>query len=115
MGKRFCADISSYAEEIIEELNEYETLIMTELGRMSISVKKNISEETLKNKLPDDHIKNFSKNRDSLKAKGLIVKYRPGNYGVPKLGRIVARKLLEKSRNKKYNDLNRILLVIEIK
>jgi len=80
---------------------------------MRISVKKNVSENTIKRKLPDDHLKDFSKNMNKLISKGLVVRYRVGNYGVPKLGRVITRKLLEKSRNKKYHYLKKILLLVE--
>ncbi|MCL2115490.1 MAG: hypothetical protein FWH29_04640 [Methanobrevibacter sp.] len=114
--KKSTKDVSFQAELIIEGLNEYETLIVTELGRLKISVNKNVSEETLKKKLPDDHLKHFSRSIRNLKSNGLIVKYRNENWGVSQIGRIVARKLVEKYRAKKYKKQNlRIMALLNIK
>lgn len=77
----------------------------------NVSVKKNISEETIKKKLPDEYLIGFKKAIKSLLAKGLLVKYRPHNYGLSKDGRILSRRIQDKHQKKFYSNLRMLVLV----
>jgi len=86
------------------------------LGRLLVSRNKNVNEHTIKNKLPNTHLKSFSKNMKKLKSKKLIGVYRNENWAVTQLGRVVNQKLVEKSKAEKYGKMGlRVLLVIDNK
>ena len=99
-------------DEIIQNLTDTEEKILLECGKMNISVKKNITEETIKKKLPNDFLVEFNKSLKNLLSMGLIVKYRPHNYGLSKRGRIVSRKIKERNDEKLYSNL-RILMLLD--
>ena len=99
------------SEISIDDLSTVERKILLICGRMCISVKKNVNEETLKKKLPDKYSSEFNFALKSLLHKGILVKYRPHNYGVSKEGRILAYKLKELEDNDLYSDLRLLLLL----
>lgn len=61
-------------ESIIGKLTPVEEKILLECGKYNISVKKNISEETIKKKMPDEFLPKFNKSLKSLLSKGILVK-----------------------------------------
>lgn len=77
-------NLNSSPEEIINQLSPTEKQILYILGKLDISIKKNINENTIKKKLSDNHLKKFPKSLNNLKNSGLIVKYRNNNWGVSK-------------------------------
>lgn len=98
-------DINDSYEDIIKQLSSVEKNILFECGKMNISIKKNINEETIKKKLSKKDLKNYRKAQKNLINSGLMVKYRSKNYGLSQKGRIVAN-IIVKDRNKKfYKDL----------
>ena len=105
-------DINQTPEEIIENLSPTEINILYILGKMHISVKKNFNEHTLKKKLSNKDLKHYEKSFSNLKNSGLIVMYRPGNFGISKKGRIVADEIVNLKRRNIYKNL-RILLLMD--
>ena len=105
-------DIDNEPKEIIKELSETEKHILYILGKMRISVKKNFDEHTLKKKLSNKDLKNYKKAFSNLCTSGIIVMYRPGNYGVSKKGREVADELVEQKRANIYSNLRILMLQI---
>ena len=105
-------NLNDSPEEIINQLSPIEKQILYVLGKLKISVSKNINEDTIKKKLPSKYHKDFSKSLNNLKASGLIVKYRQNNWGVSKNGRKVIHLIVEQKREEHYQNLNRILLIM---
>ena len=99
-------------DEFVQELNPIEKKILLECGKINISVKKNISEETIKKKMPDEFMPKFNKSLKNLLSRGLMVRYRPHNYGLSKEGRIIAKKIKEKNEKELYSNL-RILMFFD--
>ena len=54
-------NIDDNPKEIIKELSETEKNILYILGKMRISVNKNVDEHSLKKKLSNDDLKNYKK------------------------------------------------------
>ncbi len=92
-------------EHYILKLSDTEREILYVLGKMRISVNKNVREETIKKKLPDKYLKDFNSALSTLLKSGLIVKYRPHNYGLSQDGRILVDKIVELKRSKIYDGL----------
>lgn len=105
-------DINQNPEDIIAKLSPTERNMLYILGKMHISVKKNFDEDTLKKKLSNKDLRNYKKSFSNLKNSGLIVMYRPGNYGISKKGRIVADKIVDLKRKNIYQNL-KILLIFD--
>lgn len=99
-------------DDILLNLTVTEERILLECGKMNISVKKNVSEETIKKKLPNDLLIDFNKSLKNLLSKGLLVKYRPHNYGLSKKGRIISKKIKQRNNEQLYSNL-RILVLID--
>lgn len=99
-------------KEIIKELSETEKNILYILGKMRISVKKNFDEHTLKKKLSDEDLKNYKEAFSNLCNSGIIVMYRPGNYGVPQEGRKITNEMVEQKRQNIYGNLRILMLQI---
>lgn len=97
--------------EIISGLNQYEKRVLRLVGSYNISQHKNIRKETIKDRLPDKYGKKVDKAIDSLKSKGLLFPYRHKNYGLSSLGVLVAQELVKQFQNKKYKDLNKIMMI----
>ena len=98
-------NIDDDTKEIIKELSETEKNILYVLGKMRISVNKNINEHSLKKKLSNDDLKNYKKAFSNLSACGIIVMYRPGNFAVSKQGRRITDEIVEQKRQNKYDGL----------
>ena len=77
---------------------------------MRISVNKNVNEQSLKKKLSNEDLKNYNKAFSNLCACGIIVMYRPGNFGVSKQGRKITDEIVKQKRQNKYEGL-RILMI----
>ena len=77
---------------------------------MRISVKKNFDEHSLKKKLSNEDLKNYNKAFSNLCNSGIIVMYRPGNYGVSQKGRIITDEIVEQRRRDIYGNL-RVLMI----
>lgn len=99
-------------DDIINNLSPIEKSILYECGKINASVNKNVSEDTLKKKLSNKNLKGFSKAKKSLLSKGLLVKYRSGNYGVSKEGRIIMKRIQEERQKDIYKGL-RILMIFD--
>ena len=89
-------NIDDDPKEIINELSETEKNILYILGKMRISVNKNVDEHSLKKKLSNDDLKNYKKAFSNLCSCGIIVRYRPGNFAVSKQGRRITDEIVEK-------------------
>lgn len=103
-------DIDGDPKEIIKELTVTEKNILFILGKMRISVNKNVNEHSLKKKLSNEDLKNYNKAFSNLCACGIIVMYRPGNFGVSKQGRKITDEIVKQKRQNKYEGL-RILMI----
>ena len=79
---------------------------------MNISIKKNVNEKTIQKKMPDDFLPKFNKSLKNLLSMGLLVMYRPHNYGLSKEGRIVSKRIKEKNQRDLYTNL-RILMFVD--
>lgn len=79
---------------------------------MRISVKKNFNEKTLKKKLSNKDLKNYNKAFSNLCASGIIVMYRPGNFGVSKQGRRITNEIVEQKRQDNYAGLRILMLQV---
>ena len=77
---------------------------------MRISVKKNFNENSLKKKLSYDDLNNYNAAFSNLRTSGIIVMYRPGNFGLSKQGRKIADEIVNEKRKKYYDGL-RILMI----
>lgn len=102
-------NIDDDPKEIIKELSETERNILFILGKMRISINKNVNEESIKKKLSNKDLKEYNKAFSNLLTSGIVVMYRPGNFGVSKQGRRITNEIVEQKRLKKYSGL-RILM-----
>ena len=91
-------NIDDNPKEIIKELSETVKNILYILGKMRISVNKNINEHSLKKKLSNEDLKNYKKAFSNLCACGIIEIYRPGNYAVSKQGRRITDEIVMQKR-----------------
>ena len=99
-------------EEITQNLNPIEKKkILLECGKLSISINKNIDEHAIKKKMPNDFMLKFNKSLKNLLSSGLLVRYRPHNYGLSKKGRDVSKFIKEKHQNELYSGLRILMLV----
>lgn len=108
--------LDNMAEEAynqIADLSSAEMEILYVLGKMRISVNKNVREETIKKKLPDKYLNDFNNALSNLLKSGLLVKYRPHNYGLSQKGRILVDNIVELKRNNVYKGL-KILIFTQI-
>ena len=105
-------NIDDDPKEIVKELSETEKNILFILGKMKISVKKNFDEHTLKKKLSDEDLKNYKEAFSNLCNSGIIVMYRPGNYGVPQEGRKITNEMVEQKRRNIYGNLRILMLQV---
>lgn len=105
-------NIDDDPKEIIKELSETEKNILYVLGKMRISVNKNINEHSLKKKLSNDDLKNYKKAFSNLSACGIIVMYRPGNFAVSKQGRRITDEIVEQKRQNKYDGLKILMFQV---
>ena len=96
----------------MEKLNPIEKKIQLECEKQHVSVQKNIREETIKKKMPNSYLKDFNKSLKHLIAIGLVVVYRPHNYGLSKDGRKISQKLKEKHQANLYSNL-KILMIVD--
>lgn len=62
--------------------------------------------------MPNSYLKDFNKSLNHLIAIGLVVVYRPHNYGLSKDGREISQKLKEKHQTNLYSSL-RILMIVD--
>ena len=105
-------NIDDNPKEIVKELSETEKNILYILGKMRISVNKNFDEHSLKKKLSNEDLKNYNNAFSNLCGCGIIVMYRPGNYGVSKQGRRITAEIVEQKRQRKYDGLRILMLQI---
>ena len=105
-------NIDDDPKEIIKELSETEKNILYVLGKMRISVNKNINEHSLKKKLSNDDLKNYKKAFSNLSACGIIVMYRPGNFAVSKQGRRITDEIIKQKRQNKYDGLKILMFQV---
>lgn len=105
-------NIDDDPKEIVKELSETEKNILYTLGKMRISVKKNFNDHSLKKKLSDDDLKEYNKAFSNLCTCGIIVMYRPGNFGVSKQGRRITDEIVEQKRQSKYAGLRILMLQV---
>ena len=105
-------NIEDDPKDIIKELSETEINILYVLGKMRISVNKNINEHSIKKKLSDEDLKNYKKAFSNFCACGIIVMYRPGNFAVSKQGIKITDEIVEQKRQKKYAGLRILMLQI---
>ena len=103
-------NIDDDPKEIVKELSETEKNILFILGKMRISVNKNVNEHSLKKKLSNEDLKNYKKAFSNLCNSGIIVMYRPGNFGVSKQGRRITDEIVELYRQEKYRAIIVIFL-----
>ena len=90
-------------EEILQNLTPVEEKILLECGKNNITIKK---------KMPNAFLPEFNKSLKNLLAKGLLVKYRPHNYGLSKEGRVISRKIKDNNQKELYSNL-RILMFVD--
>ncbi|TFH39777.1 MAG: hypothetical protein E4G94_10630 [ANME-2 cluster archaeon] len=93
----------------ITELTDDEIKILGVLGRLHISLNKNINENTIRKNLPQQYHKNLNKTIKSLKSKGLLLPYRKENYCLNAKGKKIAEKLAKKRRDNLYSGLRMLL------
>jgi Mn-dependent DtxR family transcriptional regulator len=93
------------------DLTESEKKVLAVLGKLHISPSKNVSEKTIKKKLPSTYHSELSNTIKSLHSKGLLRYYRKENYALTKEGKKIAEELAAKLITDIYSDL-RILLVL---
>lgn len=105
-------NIDDDPKEIIKELSETEKNILYILGKMRISVNKNVNEHSLKKKLSNDDLKNYKKAFSNLCACGIIEMYRPGNFAVSKQGRRITDEIVKQKRQNKYDGLRILMLQV---
>lgn len=98
----------------ISTLSISEKKILYVLGKMHISVNKNVHEKTIKKKLPEKYSKEVKKDLKKLLNSGILIRYRPHNYGLSKKGRILADKIVKQKRKNTYNCLDKILYIYNI-
>ena len=79
---------------------------------MRISVNKNVNEHSLKKKLRNEDLKNYNKAFSNLCNSGIIVMYRPGNFGVSKQGRRITNEKKKKKKQDKYAGLRILMLQV---
>lgn len=100
-------DILKYLETFSDE----EKVVLKAMGRLNVSVGKNIALHTIHKKIPDEYLHTANKTIKSLCKKGFIVKYRKENYGLSKKGRDVANHITKKDMRDKNADLRLLLLL----
>lgn len=105
-------NIDDDPKEIVKELSVTEKNILYILGKMRISVNKNVNEHSLKKKLSNEDLKNYKKAFSNLCNSGIIVMYRPGNFGVSKQGRRITDEIVEQKRHNKYEGLRILMLQV---
>ena len=105
-------NIDDDPKEIIKELSETEKNILYVLGKMRISVNKNVNEHSLKKKLSNDDLKNYKKAFSNLCACGIIEMYRSGNFAVSKQGRRITDEIVEQKRKSIYGNLRILMLQV---
>ena len=105
-------NIDDDPKEIVKELSETEKNILFILGKIRISVNKNVNEHSLKKKLSNEDLKNYKKAFSNLCNSGIIVMYRPGNFGVSKQGRRITDEIVEQKRQNKYDGLRILMLQV---
>ena len=103
-------NIDDDPKEIVKELSETEKNILYILGKMRISVNKNVNEHSLKKKLSNEDLKNYKTAFSNLCNSGIIVMYRPGNFGVSKQGRRITDEVVKQKRQNKYAGLRILML-----
>lgn len=79
---------------------------------MRISINKNVNEHSLKKKLSNEDLKNYKDAFSNLCNSGIIVMYRPGNFGVSKQGRRITDEIVKQKRQNKYDGLRILMLQI---
>lgn len=99
-------------KEIVKQLTKTERNILYILGKMRISVNKNVNEHSLKKKLSNEDLKNYNQAFSNLCACGIIVMYRPGNFGVSKQGRRITDEVVDQKRKDKYAGLRILMLQV---
>ena len=105
-------DSDDDTKEIVKELSETEKNILYILGKMRISVKKNFNEHSQKKKLSDDDLKEYDKSFSNFFNRGIIVMYRPGNFGVSKQGRRITDEIVLQKRQRKYEGIRILMLQV---
>lgn len=98
--------------DLINSLTPIEKKILLECGKMNISIKKNVREETIKKKMPDSYLKDFNKALKNLLSMGLLVMYHPHNYGLSKEGRVISKRIKESHQKDLYSNL-KILMIVD--
>jgi len=93
-------------------LTQDERKVLELLGKLHVSQHKNISEATIRKKLPFKYHRNLHETIKSLHSRGLLRYYRSQNYCLTDEGKGIAEKLASELFKKTYGDL-RILLVLE--
>ena len=105
-------NIDDDPKEIVKQLTKTERNILYTLGKMRISVNKNVNEHSLKKKLSNEDLKNYNDAFSNLCSCGIIVMYRPGNFGVSKQGRRITDEVVDQKRKDKYAGLRMLLLQV---
>ena len=105
-------NIDDDPKEIVKQLTKTEKNILYILGKMRISVNKNVNEHSLKKKLSNEDLKNYNQAFSNLCSCGIIVMYRPGNFGVSKQGRKITDEVVNQKRNDKYAGLRILMLQV---
>lgn len=95
----------------LESMTEEEIAVLKVMGRLNVSVKKNIAVQTIHKKLPDKYLKVANKTINSLSKDGFIIKYRKENVGLSQKGRDVANYIVDQDLKKKNRDLRLLLLL----
>ena len=94
------------------DLTQDERKVLELLGKLHVSQNKNITEATIRKKLPSKYHGNLHETIKSLHSKGLLRYYRSQNYCLTDEGKKIAERLAAELFKKTYGDL-RILLVLQ--
>ena len=62
--------------------------------------------------MSDEYLKNYNEAFSNLCNSGIIVMYRPGNYGVSKEGRWITDEIVEQKRKRIYDNLRILMLQV---
>ncbi|PKL69043.1 MAG: hypothetical protein CVV28_02700 [Methanobacteriales archaeon HGW-Methanobacteriales-1] len=91
---------------VIDDMSEDEKKIMLIIGRIDGSPNKNFTRQTLHKKATDEEQHLVNPTIEIFLSKELIGYYRrPDNFAATKLGFLVAQKLKEEDRERKYGGL----------
>ncbi len=104
-------NIDDDPKEIVKQLTKTERNIFISWARWGFQ-SKNVNEHSLKKKLSNEDLKNYNQAFSNLCSCGIIVMYRPGNFGVSKQGRKITDEVVNQKRMDKYAGLRILMLQV---